>query len=456
MQKIFTKILFFSIFVFSCNFENIRQENNTEGKTIYDNEALIYNNYRQKEIEGNVMEVDAAIINSKKPCIVSCVQKTTKIAIITGKFNSSIEKEVQNTLTLAKKLITNNKHEIKLINNQDSESQINLFEPDYIISSVNSADIIPIQNIAGQINAPILSLVPLHSNNARTYNFAYSIQNDISSVMFVFEKQGYKNIALFALNDDIGANVYKAITKEVDKKNQKLTNVEFFTKPNIEKHIARIKSSTKQSYYQNIKNHDIVENTHNFAKQIKKEDKVEENGITKEIVTLTNGKKYEKKYRALDMLIIDADADSLPIILSSLDLDPDFKNVAIIASPRSTENIIKSYIKNGSEYKSLQHSVIFTSQFSSYLPYATEYFKTFGEFPSKFSTTLYETMQYLLELDSIKGEKFDFTRLSKFNGINGTITFDTNKTTKRFVNISKLENGVIKEIVNTYDLYNAK
>jgi hypothetical protein len=448
------KILLCIILVFiSCNSEEYI-ENNTAGQSLYDNENLVYDHYRNSLNEAS--KVDNKQIFNQQPvdssgitCTDSCVSSPLRIAIVPMSFgHPDVLSEINNTIALVRASKPSENYTINVINGEQNIMRDLLsLNPDIVVGPFGTQDIPILQKQLKEagLNIPIISLATRGINKDNIHNLGYKVEDDISSIMEILKKKNYKHYAMFAPNNDIGASSYETFTKYAKKNKQEISRVEFYEtdNPDIEKYINRLKNAIKQTYYENVANGKFQEDNHTFANKI-----VSRKGDT---VILKNGARYYKRTKTLDAIIIDASVKDFPKILDLINQDRAFDNVLLVASPRTADAIIE--MLNSPNYTPIDKPILFPSNFGVYRAYYEVYKNTFNSAPTRLSTTIYETIRYILDIherSTIK-DGLNTKALPVFTGLNGTIVVNQNaKTVSRFVNVSRLQNGRVEEIVDSY------
>ena len=466
------KILLCIILVFiSCNSEEYI-ENNTAGQSLYDNENLVYDHYRNSLNEastvGNKQIFNQQTVDSSGiTCTDSCVSSPLHIAIVPMSFgHPDVLSEINNTIALVRASKPSENYTINVIHGEQNIMRDLLsLNPDIIVGPFGTQDIPILQRQlrdAG-LNIPVISLDTRSTKNVSRiitmrdrdteiaakkdtiHNLGYKVEDDISSIMEVLKKKNYKHYAMFAPNNEIGASSYETFSKYAKKNKQEISRVEFYEtdNPDIAKYVNRLKNAIKQTYYENVANGKFQEDNHTFANKI-----VSRKGDT---VILKNGARYYKRTKTLDAIIIDASVKDFPKILDLINQDQAFDNILLVASPRTADAIIE--MLNNPNYAPIDKPILFPSNFGVYRAYYEVYKNTFNSAPTRLSTTVYETIRYILDIherSSIK-EGLDTKALPVFTGLNGTIVINQNaKTTSRFVNVSRLQNGRVEEIVDSY------
>jgi hypothetical protein len=466
------KILLCIILVFvSCNSEEYI-ETNTAGQSLYDNENLVYDNYRHSLNETS--KIDHTQTVKQQPtdstsitCKESCVSSPLRIVIVPMSFShQDVLSEINNTIALVRASKPSENYTINVINGEQNIMRDLLsLNPDIIVGPFGTQDIPILQKQLKEagLNIPVISLATRGTKNVSRiisvgdqdtemstrkdtiHNLGYKVEDDVASIMDALKKKSYKHYTMFAPNNDIGASSYETFTKYAKKNKQEISRVEFYETDNtdITKYINRLKNAINQTYYENVANGKFQEDNHTFANKIasKKED----------TVILKNGTKYHKKTKTMDAIIIDASVKDFPIILDLINQDRAFDNVLLVASPRTTDAIIE--MLNSPNNHSIEKPILFPSNFGVYRAYYEVYKNTFNKAPTRLSTTVYETVRYILDIherSSIK-DGLDTKALPVFTGLNGTIVVNQSaKTVSRFVNVSRLQNGRVEEIVDSY------
>jgi hypothetical protein len=172
---------------------------------------------------------------------------------------------------------------------------------------------------------------------------------------------------------------------------------------------------------------------------------VSPNGESVEVTETVDGRRFYKKSKTLDAVIIDADLNSLPVIVDFFEKNKDLKNITLVASSRTVDALSLK----GGEVVNSSVAVFFASNFGIYNEYVQKYLEVYGERPSRLSVTLYETVKYALEV-GMKNEEFKVQSVPVFVGLNGTMAVGKKGDVERFVNISKLQNGEVREILDSY------
>ena len=440
----------------------------TVGQSLYENENLVYDTYRFNDTSkgANIKTIDA-VIDDNVSCVKSCMKSSLRIAIVLMNFdNPSITKEINNTLALIKASKISDNYVVKVIHGTDIVQQLTLIKPDIIVGPFKKIDLslLKTQLHKARLDIPIISLIvrkntkrkryvnALNSYNGMhtklrhpMYNLSYNVEDDMASMMKVLQKRNYQNYIMFAPNNDVGAHIYELFVKQAKKNKQMISMVEFYdtSRNDMTKHINRLKRAIHQEYYENIKNGKIHKNIHSFTKQIQ--------NTKNDIVTLKNGNKYRKKIKTTDAIIIDASPEDFIKIFNIINKDKAFSGITLVGSSRIADAIISAL--NNDIHLPSETSIIFPSNIAVYRTYYEIYKNTFNIAPTRLSTTVYEAIRYILDVHSKSDIKdgLDVGVLPIFAGLNGTMMVNYKKgTTVRFVNISILENGRVKEIINTY------
>ncbi len=435
------------------------------GQTLHDNENLLYDNYRyavfNKKKTGMPSEDMQSETVDDALCIESCVTRPLRVAVIPMSFShADILTEIKNTVALVQASHFLQNYNIKVLDSSNISQELLSYSPDIIIGPFTDSDLKALQKHMSETetSVPVVSLTkgkhihqssPMfsvadatHSSREWIYQIGYNAQDDIQSIMDNLKNDGYQNFAMFAMNDDVGASLYKDFNKTAQNNKQDILRVEFYESDlvDINKYIARLKKTIRQPYYEHTVTGRIEEDTHSFTKHI----------ISKadNIVTLNNKQQYYKKYRTLDAIILDAGSGQLYNILERISQDDELKSIPLIATPRSSDAIIATMTDE--KYSAIENTILFPSHFTLYNAYYNVYRNTFNQRPTRISSTLYEALMYTVKSnekhDIRKG--FKLTTIPVFVGLNGTLVLNK-EAVRRFVNISKMQRGEITE-VDTY------
>jgi hypothetical protein len=436
------------------------------GQTLHDNENLLYDNYRyavfNKKQGSSAMGSDLMEVGDVA-CVDSCITRPLRIAVIPMSFSyPEILTEIKNTVALVQASHSLQNYNIKVLDSTNLSQELLAYSPDIIIGPFTDSDLKALQQHMQETNTsvPVIALTKgkhirqssqmlsvIDATDDRGHKFIYQMgynaQDDIQSIMGALKTEGYQNFAMFATNDDIGASLYKDFNKIANVNKQDILRVEFYEVDlvDIDKYIARLRKSVKQTYYEHAVTGKVREDTHSFTKHIASKDG--------NIVTLENKQKYYKKYRILDAIIIDVDSNQISTVLERISQDETLKNITLITSPRSVDAIISTI--GDVQYSAIENTILFPSHFALYSAYYNVYRNTFNQKPTRISSTLYEALMYTVksnEKHDIK-EGFKLETIPVFVGLNGTIVLNK-ETVHRFVNISKMQRGEVTEVVDTY------
>ncbi len=444
------------------------------GQTMHDNEALIYDNYRHTVLNKKIINEDLAINsvdNNSNFCVESCIIRPLRIAIMPmGYSNKFLLDEIKNTIALLSLSIPPKDYVTKVFSDENIVQDILSYNPDIIVGPFQQSDVIDLkkQLISNDINTTIISLVNgkqvykkyqnrLFANGGiQIHNMGYSANDDISSIMRYLSTKNYKRYAMLASNDEIGAGLYKTFARQAEANKQTISRVEFYdtSEGNINRHINRLKSAIVQTYYKNIETGEVQEDDYSFAKKIT-ETLTDDKG--NKIAVVEKGKKtikYYQKERSLHAIIIDANATNLPIILENISQNDAFKDILLVASPRTVDALIETY-DDGQRYASLNNIIALPSHFSVYSAYYAAFKDAFQTSPTRISTTLYDTLTYIVQLHAKSNVLSGYRpkHLPVFVGVNGTMKAIT-PSAQRFVNVSIMNHGVIEESVDSYKFFN--
>jgi hypothetical protein len=294
---------------------------------------------------------------------------------------------------------------------------------------------------------PIVSLASKNISGDGLYNFGYRAEVGIGSIMSFAKSRGYKNIVMFSSNNEIGGSTYKMFASVAKTNKQEIPIVEFYEANSDEftKYISRLKSATIQTYYQNINSGKIQKDDFNFTKDITS---TEDN-----IVTHSSGERFHKKYKKVDAIIIDASAKDFQKVYNVIASEEVFKDIPLIGSPRIVDGIIEMLLLGGGKY---EKEIIFPSNFEKYRDYYEVYKNTFNQTPTRFSATIYETIQYLLSAHQIKAiDNINGIAMNKgviLDGVNGKMIPEKDgRTIRRIIDVYSFQNGDVNMVGSQLD-----
>ncbi len=466
------RLLFCLLLMFtSCNNNNIEKtemDAQYSTGTLSENESLIYDNYKFSNIKKgmNVTLVDekpdVAFEQQSDLCITSCFRKPLKIVILPMNFGSAaIMNEIKNTLTILKFGVNYSKYNIQTLEGTIAAMQsLSTIEPDIIIGPFNEKDTLLLQRQIGlhHINIPIVSLATKQLPGDGLYNFGYNVESGVLAIMRYAKDKHYKNLVMFAPNNEIGGNSYKMFLGIAKANKQDISRVELYEpdSDDITKYITRLKSSAIQTYYENLNSGKIQKDDFGFTSQI-----VATEGNT---VTHTSGQKFYKKYKKIDAIIIDSSSKDFKKIYDAIASEEAFKDIPIIGSPRIVDSVIELVLggSNGSGtidvsgsviggYTNIEKEIIFPANYEKYKDYYEVYKNTFNQPPTRLSATIYETLQYILKVHQVKAiDNISGIAMNKINitdGVNGQLMTDRDgRTIQRVIGIHSFKNGVVKEV----------
>ncbi len=446
------KRLLFCVFLMfvACNNNQIPNSVKSldyNSSTLADNESLIYDNYKfsnaKKGIEATLTPPQQ--FAPQEECSISCVRRTLNIAILPmNASNQAIINEIKNSVTMLKFSVNYSKYSVNILEGTTLAMQsINTTVPDIIVGPFNENDVLAVQKqiYSSHTKTPIVSLASQKLSGDGLYNFGYNAEVGIVSIMNFAKSRGYKNIAMFASNNEIGGNTYKMFVSAGKANKQEIPVVEFYeaNSDDISKYISRLKSATIQVYYQNINSGKIQKDDFNFTKDITATD-----GNT---ITHSSGERFYKKYKKVDAVIIDASAKDFQKIYKAIASEEAFQDIPLIGSPRIVDGVIEMLLSDGEKYTK---EISFPSNFEKYRDYYEVYKNTFNQPPTRFSATIYETLQYLLSVQQVKAiDNISGVAMNKgviLDGVNGKmIPEGDGRTIRRVIDVYSFQNGDVKQ-----------
>ena len=447
MQKLFLCALLMFI---SCNNNTIStstQSNVNHYNTLAENEGLIYDNYRTRKKHMNI-ELSETVNNLHSGiCVTSCVTKPLQIAIVPMNASSSTTiGEIKNTIAMLKFSTSYSKYEINIIEGVALVAQsLIAISPDIIIGPFDEKDLSYLrqQMHSNKINAKLISLTSKDISDENVYNFGYKANANIVSIINYAKKMNYKNFIMFAPNNEIGGKSYKIFSEIAKNNKQEISRVEFYEQDlsDINKYIARLKNAAIETYYQNTKTGKIQKDDFNFTSKITST----EDGI----ITHQSGERFYKKSKKIDAIIIDASAKDLKKIYEAIANEDSLKNIPLIGSPRIADGILEMII-NEDNIQQFDTEILFPASWEQYRNHYEIYKNTFNNPPTRLSTTIYETLQYILKTNQVQPiEKTSKTLFSNItiDGINGKmIPIPENNTINRTTDINSFKNGTVNQI----------
>ncbi len=452
------KRLLFCVFLMfvSCNNNQITNSK-YDSSSLSDNESLIYDNYKfsntKKRMDVKLVPQEHISLQ-EEICSTSCVRRPLQIAILPiNAGGASMMSEIQNALTILKFGVNYSKYTVNVVEGTTLAMQsIQAMMPDVIVGPFNEKDVLAVQKqiSSNHTKTPIVSLASKNISGGGLYNFGYRAEVGINSIMSFAKSREYKNLVMFASNNEIGGSNYKMFSSAAKGNKQEIPFVEFYeaNSDDLSKYISRLKSATIQIYYQNVNSGKIQKDDFNFTKDITAN---EEN-----VVTHSSGERFYKKYKKVDAVIIDASAKDFQRVYRAIASEEAFKDIPLIGSPRIVDGIMEMLLSDGEKY---EKEIVFPSNFEKYRDYYEIYKNTFNQAPTRFSATIYETMQYLLNVHQIKAiDNIDGIAMNKgviLDGVNGKMIPDSDgRTIRRVVDVYSFQNGDVQRVGSQLD--NAK
>ncbi len=416
--------------------------------------SAMYDAYKPNtSIKGlNVSHAQPMQYSDQPPvCLTSCVKKTLHISILPMTASSpTVITEIQNALTMVKFTGNYEKYTVNIIEGTDfALRSLQSTVQDIIVGPFNEKDVIAVQHQVGTsgVKTPIASLASKNLSGGGLYNFGYRAEVGVMSIIDFAKNRGYKTLAMLSSNNEIGGSNYKMFSSIAKQNKIDVLSVEFY-EPNVEdvsKYISRLKSAAVQAYYQNIRTSKIQKDDFNFTKDI-----IATEG---EIVTHVSGEKFHKQHVRIDAIILDTSSKDFFKIYSAIASDSILSQIPLIGSPRVADGIIEMLISGG---ESISQEIFFPSNFETYRDYYEVYKNTFNQSPTRFSATIYETIQYLLtvhqvqEIDAMRGVAM--SKISTIDGVNGKMVPDIDgRTIRRIVDIYSFKDGVVKRVDSQVD-----
>ena len=466
------KLILLVFFLMSCT-----QRHYVDGQSLYDNESLVYDNYQhsylaQEQLQKDTLNVKAVQSApkfeegsnsisrklSKKDitCTNNCDRHSLRVAIAPMSFDDEvILREIKQTVALLGTQKQSEGAYIKMLDGDGSDVrsyiiQLISFGPNVIVGPFSESDTKSLYQYLMQfdLNIPIVSLTNIKSSkeglNGVSY-FGYKVEDDVKSLINTLDNEyGYKNYAMIAPNSKIGSYNYNLFKKHTSINDRKMFRTEFYDADslNMVKHIQRLKSSLFQVYYENVDNGKISEDSRAFTKKIESTDG--------DIVTLKNGDKYYKKKSKLDAIIIDALSDNFLNILQEFARNNAFNDTVLIGSSRTTDAIIQTMYNNIGVYRLIDKPFLMASNFKFYQMFYNAYTEQFGTNPTRISTTLYETLVYVIKLHhegGLRNGNIYLQEMPEFVGLNGRIIIPRGSNMVfRHIPVSQLLNGEISTL----------
>ena len=348
--------------------------------------------------------------------------------------------EIENTIAFLNSNIDGRQYSVFSLKKEDL-ADLSILSPDIIVGPFKDSDVQELEKILQKqnLNMPVVSLTTaINSSKPNIYYFGYSNNDIVQSTIQNGDKMGFENYGVLMPNNAIGSATYNLFKKHIDSAGKKISRVEFYDDSSIDtisKFISKIEIAVKQKYYVS-QDGTIIEDNYSFTKNIKTENE--------KSITLKSGAIYEKKYKKMDALIIDSDDKNFEVIFDALTQNKAFEDVVIIGSPRIIDSVI--FASKKEKYSQIAKPLIFSGNYEFYSNFYTSYLEQFGASPTRLSTTLYETLVYLIALhkkhDITQG--FNPAKLPEFTGLNGDI-FVNHKSAIRSGKMCEFKNGEVKE-----------
>lgn len=455
MYRIFLSA-FLLIFACKTSSRNV----NVSSLSLRDNENMIYENYifsnkykapepvPQDTVPSKVYSPFVAQTNDAT-CVYGCTTPPLRIAVMPMSFKSKTAlDEISNIVAFLNSNINQNKYHVSIINpEQDFINDFGIVPPDVIIGPFTDEDVQSLYSSLKQnnINVPIISLTTKSSITSDDVRyFGYSVDDTIGSVIDEMQKKDIKSYGILVPNTAIGSATYNLFKKRIDASGGKLARVEFYEEDapgSMQKYVDKIKMAVNQVYYV-AQNGTIIEDDHSFTKKIKEEDD--------KTVTLKDGSKYERKYKKMGALILDADPQYFEPLFDMVANDPEFEDILLLGTTRVADAVIK--MTQAQKYESYKKPLLFPANFGLYRDFYLSYAQQFNIPPTKLGVTLYETAIYLITLhdksDITKGLKLQ--NLPVFVGLNGTMVANREKNITRYTDTSEFKKGRVTETKNIH------
>ena len=446
------KRLLFCVFLMFVSCNNNRIPNavmNYNASTLADNESLIYDNYKFSSSKKGMnvqLATEKQFFPQEEICSTSCVKRSLQVAILPMNTGSSVViNEIQNALTILKFGVNYSKYTVNVLEGTTLAMQsMQAMMPDVIVGPFNEKDVIALQRqiSSNHVKTPIVSLASKNISGDGLYNFGYRAEVPITSIMNFARGRGYKNLAMFSSNNEVGGSTYKMFASVAKANKQEIPVIEFYesNSDDFTKHISRLKSATIQTYYQNVNSGKIQKDDFNFTKDI--------TSTEGNVVTHSSGEKFYRKYKKVDAIIVDASAKDFKKIYPILASEEVFKDIPLIGSPRIVDGVIEMLLSEGEKY---EKEITFPSNFEKYRDYYEVYKNTFNQTPTRFSATIYETMQYLLNVHQMKPiDNINGVAMNKgviLDGVNGKMIPDEDgRTIRRVIDVYSFQNGDVKQV----------
>ena len=424
--------------------------------SLSDNEDMLYDNYIKTHAVREVQEAPRQnsvsshnqFVNPENDvhCVYTCATPPLRIGIMPMSFSTqSALEEINNTIAFVKSNVDSHKYHISIID-KDTLQNLSLVDLDVIIGPFKDDDVKLIDETLKKqkLSIPVISLTTkILSSSSNIYYFGYSADDIIKSTVENATKMGFTNYGVLMPNNAVGSATYNLFKKHIENSGKNVARVEFYDESsmeNIQKFIGKLQMSINQKYYV-AADGTVFEDNFSFAKNIKDDNE--------KSVTLKDGKKYDKKYKKMDALIVDSDMKNLDIIFQELSQHPEFARVAIIGSPRIVDGVITMSEKE--KYADISKGLLFPASYKFYRNFYISYTEQFGKNPTRLGTTLYETIIYLITLHNKNDitKELNFKELPMFVGLNGNMVISHgNKHLLRTVNMCEFKNGTVTELVN--------
>ena len=424
--------------------------------SLEDNESMIYENYTMQHngvakdeknevlVERNAgLAGNSYFLNQKNDinCLYNCEQSILKIGVVAMSLTGQgTLEEIENTIAFLNSNIDGRQYSVFSLKKEDL-TDLSILSPDIIVGPFKDSDVQELEKTLQKqnLNTPIVSLTTtVNSSKPNIYYFGYSNNDIVQSTIQTGDKMGFENYGVLMPNNAIGSATYNLFKKHIDNAGKKISRVEFYDDSSIDtisKFISKIEIAVKQKYYIS-QDGTIIDDNYSFTKNIKTENE--------KSITLNNGQRYEKKYKKMDALIIDSDDKNFEVIFDALTQNKAFEDVVIVGSPRIIDSVIFAAKKE--KYLQIEKPLMFSGNYEFYSNFYTSYLEQFGIRPTRLSTTLYETLVYLIALHKKHDitQEFNPAKLPEFAGLNGDI-FVNHKSAIRSGKMCEFKNGKVKE-----------
>lgn len=425
--------------------------------SLEDNESMVYENYiKQSHIQkqnaynngsniSNIVVPNASNYsyfineNTDVNCLYNCPNPPLKIGVVPMSFSQEgIMREIENTIAFVNSNVNTKQYNIYILNKEELES-LEFFAPDIIVGPFKDEDVKEIAEILEKQNlqTPVVSLATnVVVSNPDIYYFGFSNDDIAKSTIESTNKIGFENYGILMPNSAVGSATYNLFKKHIEDSGKGISRVEFYDESSmhtIDRFLEKLQISLNQKYFI-AEDGAIVEDSYSFTKNIKQSDD--------KTVTMKDGKIYEKAYKKMDAIIIDASDENFEAIIKAVVNNKAFDGVQVIGSPRIVDGVV--IVNSKESFADISKPVLFPANYEFYSRFYLSYLNQFGKKPTRLSTTLYETLVYLMSIhekkDITKG--FDVYKIPEFSGLNGNIVIN-GKSVVRFTDLNEFKNGEV-------------